>query len=80
MIAVALDSGYEDGGRSYVPFKSGRKMPAYVDAYPDGRRGVLVSFRMEEKPAEKVSEKGIGTGEGTGTGKGAEKTEKQAGT
>lgn len=79
LIAVALDSGYEDGGRSYVPFKSGRKMPAYVDAYPDGRRGVLVSFRMEEKPAE-VSEKGIGTGKGTGTGKGAEKTEKQAGT
>ena len=66
LIAVALDSGYEDGGRSYVPFRSGRKMPAYVDAYPDGKRGVLVSFRMEEKAAEKGPEKV------------AEKTEKQA--
>ncbi len=52
MVALALDSGYEDGGRSYVPFRSGRKMPAYVDVYPDGKRAVLVSFRMEETRRE----------------------------
>ncbi|WP_424950383.1 ImmA/IrrE family metallo-endopeptidase [Deinococcus sp.] len=54
--ALALDSGYEDGSRSYVPFRSGRKMPAYVDAYPDDRRGVLVSFRLEEKPEKQTPE------------------------
>jgi Zn-dependent peptidase ImmA (M78 family) len=51
-IALALDSGYQQGGQSYVPFRSGRKMPAYLDAYPDGRRGVLVSFRLEDRPSE----------------------------
>ena len=48
-IVVALDTGFEHGGRSYVPFRSGRKVPAFVDAYPDDQRRVLVSFRMDEK-------------------------------
>ena len=51
LVVGVLDSGYEVGGRSYVPFRSGRKMPAYADAYPAGRSGVLVSFRLEEKQA-----------------------------
>ncbi|WP_425145364.1 ImmA/IrrE family metallo-endopeptidase [Deinococcus sp.] len=51
-IVVALDTGFEQGGRSYVPFKSGRKLPAFVDAYPDGQRRVLASFRLEEKRQE----------------------------
>ncbi len=49
LIAVALDTECHQGGQSYVPFRSGRKMPAFLDAYPDGRRGVLVSFRMEDQ-------------------------------
>ena len=55
-VVLALDTGLEQGGRSYVPFRSGRKMPAWVDAYPDGQR-VMVSFRTEEKG---VGEKGAG--------------------
>ena len=50
LIAVALDTECAQSGQSYVPFRSGRKMPAVLDAYPDGRRGVLVSFRLEERP------------------------------
>ncbi|ULH14994.1 ImmA/IrrE family metallo-endopeptidase [Deinococcus sp. KNUC1210] len=51
-VVVALDTGFEHGGRSYVPFRSGRKVPAFVDAYPDDQRRVLVSFRLDEKKSE----------------------------
>jgi Zn-dependent peptidase ImmA (M78 family) len=50
LIAIALDSECHQGGQSYVPFRSGKKMPAFLDAYPDGKKGVLISFRLEEKP------------------------------
>ncbi|GGJ88808.1 ImmA/IrrE family metallo-endopeptidase [Deinococcus aquiradiocola] len=51
LITVALDTECHQGGQSYVPFRSGRRMPAFLDAYPDGRRGVLVSFRLEDRPS-----------------------------
>ena len=47
-VALTLDTLLEHQGRSYIPFRSGRKMPAWVDAYPDGR-AVLVSFRPVER-------------------------------
>lgn len=48
--AVALDTRLHMQEDSYVPFRSGRKMPAYVDAYPDRYR-VMVSFRLNDKAA-----------------------------
>lgn len=49
LVVTVLDTELEAAGRSYVPFRSGRKLPAWVDAYPDKRaRRVLVSFRTEE--------------------------------
>ena len=63
LIAVALDTECHQGGQSYVPFRSGRRMPAFLDAYPDGRRGVLVSFRLEDpkSDAQKSDPQNAGT-------------------
>ena len=49
-VAVALDTRLPIVQDSYVPFRSGRRMPAQVDAFPDRQR-VLVSFRLPDRPA-----------------------------
>ncbi|UQN07805.1 ImmA/IrrE family metallo-endopeptidase [Deinococcus sp. QL22] len=51
-IAVALDTNFPLSQESYVPFRSGRKMPAYLDAFPE-RQAVMVSFAL---PAAKKEE------------------------
>ncbi|MFN3266350.1 MAG: ImmA/IrrE family metallo-endopeptidase [Deinococcales bacterium] len=43
---VALTTGLPLEQRTYVPFKSGKKMPALMDAHPDGST-VMVVFRLE---------------------------------
>ena len=45
---IALETGLELSAKSYVPFRSGRKVPAWVDVYPDanGRR-VFASFDLD---------------------------------
>lgn len=45
---TALETGLPLEEKSYVPFKSGKKMPALMDAHPVGST-VLVVFRLEEK-------------------------------
>lgn len=47
-VALALDTNFQMEGESYVPFRSGRKMPAYVCAYPTRSRAVTVSFALRE--------------------------------
>lgn len=48
----ALDTGLHEHCRSYIPFRSGRKMPALVDAFAEqGRRRVFVSFDIGGKEA-----------------------------
>ncbi|OLV18840.1 protein of unknown function DUF955 [Deinococcus marmoris] len=47
-VAVALDTGIPITQDSYIPFRSGRKMPAYVDVFPERNR-VLVSFTLPFK-------------------------------
>lgn len=49
-VAVALDTRLPLGQESYVPFRSGRRMPAYVDAFPERHR-VMVSFALLPRPA-----------------------------
>ena len=49
-VAVALDTHIPLSQASYIPFRSGRRMPAYVDAFPERRR-VLVSFALQGRPA-----------------------------
>lgn len=51
-IAVALDTNFPLSQESYVPFRSGRKMPAYLDAFPE-RQVVMVSFALPVAPAKK---------------------------
>ncbi len=46
--AVALDTHLPISEASFVPFRSGRKMPAQVDAYPERQR-VMVSFLLGAK-------------------------------
>ncbi|WP_318636136.1 ImmA/IrrE family metallo-endopeptidase [Deinococcus detaillensis] len=47
-IQIALETGLEISAKSYVPFRSGRKMPAWVDVYPDGNgRRVFASFNLD---------------------------------
>ncbi|GGR52519.1 radiation response metalloprotease IrrE [Deinococcus seoulensis] len=48
-VAVALDTRLPISQASYVPFRSGRRMPAQVDAFPDRQR-VLVSFLLPDRP------------------------------
>lgn len=44
----ALETRLPTRERSYVPFRSGRKMPAWVDAFPEpARRRVFVSFDLD---------------------------------
>ena len=50
-VAVALGTQLPIAQESYVPFRSGRKMPAYVDAFPDRQR-VLVSFALPMRPVK----------------------------
>jgi Zn-dependent peptidase ImmA (M78 family) len=45
-IYTALETGLPIEDSSYVPFKSGKKMPALVDVHPDGSV-VFVVFRLE---------------------------------
>lgn len=45
-VAVALDTGMEFTGESHVPFRSGRRMAAFVSAYPV-RGAVAVGFRLD---------------------------------
>lgn len=47
-VSLALDTGFQMEGDSYVPFQSGRKMPAYVVAYPNKYRVVNVSFALKK--------------------------------
>ncbi|GGL94836.1 radiation response metalloprotease IrrE [Deinococcus aerolatus] len=50
-VAVALDTNFPLAQDSYVPFRSGRKMPAYVDAFPERHRA-LVSFALPVRASE----------------------------
>ncbi|WP_264777444.1 ImmA/IrrE family metallo-endopeptidase [Deinococcus aetherius] len=50
-VAVALSTHLPIAQESYVPFRSGRRMPAYVDAFPDRQR-VLVSFALPARAAK----------------------------
>lgn len=50
-VAVALDTGIPITQDSYIPFRSGRRMPAYVDVFPEQYR-VLVSFALPLKPSK----------------------------
>lgn len=56
-VAVALDTGMEDTGESYVPFRSGKRMAAFVSAYPV-RGAVAVSFRLDSLRREDQEEQG----------------------
>ncbi|WP_034419261.1 ImmA/IrrE family metallo-endopeptidase [Deinococcus frigens] len=49
-VAVALDTRIPITQDSYIPFRSGRKMPAYVDVFPERHRA-LVSFALPVKPS-----------------------------
>lgn len=51
-VALALDTGFQMEGESYVPFPSGRKMPAHVVAYPNKYRVVNVSFALKKGELE----------------------------
>ncbi len=51
-VAMALDTGFQMEGESYVPFASGRKMPAYVVAYPNKYRVVHASFLLKKGEVE----------------------------
>ncbi|WP_184138151.1 ImmA/IrrE family metallo-endopeptidase [Deinococcus humi] len=50
-VAVALDTRIPIGQDSYIPFRSGRKMPAYVDVFPERNRA-MVSFALAVKSAK----------------------------
>ncbi len=52
--AIAFDTRLPFCEKSYVPFRSGRKMPAQVDAYPE-RYAVMVSFLLEPAEAESLT-------------------------
>lgn len=54
-VASALDTGFPMEEDSYVPFRSGRKMPAHVVAFPLRSRVVCASFGLPEGSAS-VSE------------------------
>ncbi|WP_343757376.1 ImmA/IrrE family metallo-endopeptidase [Deinococcus depolymerans] len=56
-VAVALDTRLPIVQDSYVPFRSGRRMPAQVDAFPDRQR-VLVSFLLPGRAAEPAAPRG----------------------
>lgn len=47
-VAEALLTHFPVKKDSYVPFRSGKKLPAYVDAYPARHLLVTVSFTLEE--------------------------------
>ena len=54
-VQIAFETGLEVSTKSYVPFRSGRKMPAFVSVYPDGNgRRVFASFNLD--PASFVPE------------------------
>ncbi|GBF05742.1 DNA repair regulator protein PprI [Deinococcus aerius] len=50
-VAAALETHLPIAQESYVPFRSGRRMPAYVDAFPERQR-VMVSFTLTPRPAK----------------------------
>lgn len=56
-IAKALETGFELSEESYVPFRSGRKMPAQVVAYPVRGFAVTASFTFRENAAAPQSTK-----------------------
>ena len=48
-VQIAFETGLEISAKSYVPFRSGRKMPAWVDVYPASNgRQVFASFNLEK--------------------------------
>lgn len=47
-VALSLATHLPLAQESYVPFRSGRRMPAYVDAFPERQR-VLVSFALGQR-------------------------------
>lgn len=51
-IALALDTGFPMEADSFVPFQSGRKMPAHIVAYPSKYRVVNVSFTLKKGELE----------------------------
>lgn len=57
--AVALETRLPITEDSYVPFRSGRRMPASVDAFPDRYR-VMVSFLLREKAVAGVGAATVG--------------------
>ncbi|MDV6375377.1 ImmA/IrrE family metallo-endopeptidase [Deinococcus arenicola] len=50
-VAVALATGIPSTEDSYIPFRSGRRMPAHVDVFPEPYR-VLVSFALPTRPSK----------------------------
>lgn len=50
-VAAALETHLPISQESYVPFRSGRRMPAYVDAFPERHR-VLASFAFRPRPVK----------------------------
>lgn len=52
-IEEARDSGLAVEGLSYLPFRSGRRMPAYVTAYPVGN-GVMAAFALSAAQLERI--------------------------
>lgn len=59
-VAAALETNFPIAQDSYVPFRSGRKMPAYVDAFPDRHRA-LVSFALPVRASDSGAEAGRDT-------------------
>ena len=49
-VEMALDTRLHMTAESFVPFRSGRRMPAYVDAFPDRYR-VMASFELRSDRA-----------------------------
>ena len=62
-VAVALETHLPITQESYVPFRSGRRMPAYVDAFPDRQR-VLASFAFPARPGKGAGVEGASAEEG----------------
>lgn len=52
-IQTASDSGLYIEGMSYVPFRSGRRMPAYVTAYP-AKSIIMAAFALSAAQLEKL--------------------------
>lgn len=58
-VAMAFDTGFEMSGSSYVPFRSGKRMPAEVVAFPSRGRVVCASFAIKERKASEDKQESI---------------------